>query len=299
VRADRPSSTARLIARCTLLAARTPALQPLVPAGAARLVERFLRASGGTGWFDFALRHRWANALLFAGERAVLPGIIAQYLARKRWIEKRVVAALDDGCEQLVVLGAGFDTLAWRLASAHPRLQCFEIDHPATQRVKAAALAPENNLALLPADLVQVPPSAVLSADPRFNPQRRTCYVAEGLLMYFPEAHVRAILLDLARRPATEVVFTFMAPGADGRATFRGGSAAIGAWLRLRREPFAWALAPEQLEDFLRPLHLRVHACAGAPELRTEILAPAGLATAPLAAGEHLCLASSAHKVTQ
>jgi methyltransferase (TIGR00027 family) len=292
MRADRPSSTARLIARCTLLAARTPALQPLVPEGATGSLEKFLAASDGGGWFDFALRRSWGRALLFAGERAMLPGIITHYLARKRWIEGRVAAALDAGCEQLVVLGAGFDTLAWRMASAHPRVQGFELDHPATQRVKAAALAPEKNLALLPADLGRVLPSAALRAAPRFDPKRRTCFVAEGLLMYFPEARVREILSDLARLPAAEIIFTFMAPGADGRAAFRGGSAAIGAWLRLRREPFAWALNPERLENFLRPLGLRVRALVGAPELRAEILAPAGLAAAPLAEGEHLCLAS-------
>jgi O-methyltransferase involved in polyketide biosynthesis len=146
---------------------------------------------------------------------------------------------------------------------------------------------------LLPADLGHVLPSAVLRTDPRFDPRRRTCFVAEGLLMYFPETRVREILSDLARQPSAEIIFTFMEPDAKGRATFRGGSAAIGAWLRMRREPFAWALAPERVKDFLRPLGLHVRALAGASALRTEILAPAGLAAAPLAEGDHLCLASA------
>ena len=294
MRADRPSSTARLIASCTLLAAREPTLQPLVPEGAADLLQQILAATEGGGWFDFALRHAWPRTLLLAGERAVLPGIIAHYLARKRWLEKRAIAALDVGCEQLVVLGAGFDTLAWRLHRTRPAVQFFELDHPATQRPKAAALAPGKNLALLPADLAHILPSFVLHRDSRFDPSRRTCFIAEGLLMYFPESRVREILSDLAHEPASTLAFTFMAPGANGRAEFRGGSAAIGAWLRLRREPFAWALAPDQLAAFLRPLGLHLRAVAGARELHAEILAPAGLAAAPLAEGEHLCLASTA-----
>jgi hypothetical protein len=81
---------------------------------------------------------------------------------------------------------------------------------------------------------------------------------------------------------------------ADGRAAFRGGSPAIGAWLRFRREPFAWALEPARLAAFLRPLGFDLLAVVGAPELRAEVLAPAGLATIPLAEGEHLCLAAPA-----
>ena len=294
VQSDRPSSTARLIARCTLLAASDARLRPLVPAGAIAPLETLLTEIGGGSWFEFARRHTWTRALLLAGERFVLPGIIAHYLARKRWLEARASAALAAGFEQVVILGAGFDTLGYRLHSAHPTVRFFELDHPATQRPKAAALTVAPNFAFLPADLARVLPSSSLLADSRFDPCRRTFVVAEGLLMYFPEIRVREILADLTRLPATQVAFTFMAPGADGRAAFRDGSPAIGAWLRFRREPFAWALEPARLAAFLRPLGFDLLAVAGAPELRAKVLAPAGLATIPLAEGEHLCLAAPA-----
>lgn len=294
VQQDRPSSTARLIARCTLLAASDARLRALVPAGAIAPLEALLTEIGSDAWFHFSRRHTWTRALLLAGERLVLPGIIAHYLARKQWLEVHASAALSAGCEQVVVLGAGFDTLACRLHSSHPAIRFFELDHPATQRPKTAALSTAPNLAFLPTDLARVLPSSILLADPRFDPRRRTFVVAEGLLMYFPETRVREILTDLTRLPAAQVAFTFMAPGADGRAAFRGGSPAIGAWLRFRREPFAWALEPACLAAFLRPLGLHPLATAGAAELRAEVLAPAGLATIPLAEGEHLCLATPA-----
>jgi methyltransferase (TIGR00027 family) len=294
VRSDRPSSTARLIARCTLLAAREPSLRPLVPVGCIEPLEALLAAIGGGRWFGFALRHASLRALLLAGERAVLPGIVAHYLARKRWLEAHATAALAAGCEQLVVLGAGFDTLAYRLHRAHPAVRFFELDHPATQRPKATALGSAPNLTFLPADLSHVLPSAALRAAHRFEPTRRTCFIAEGLLMYFSESRVREILSDLARHPDSALAFSFMAPGPDGRAAFRGGSPAIGAWLRLRREPFAWALPPAELTPFLRPLGLQLREFAGAPELRAEILAPAGLSGLPLTEGEHHALAATA-----
>lgn len=293
MRADRPSSTARLIARCTLLAAREPRLSRLVPVGCVEPLKTILSSIGGGRWFDFALRHSSLRALLFAGERAVLPGIIAHYLVRKRWLEARATAALADGCDQLVVLGAGFDTLAFRLHRSYPTVRFFELDHPATQHPKAAALSTVPHPTFLPADLAHVLPTSVLQSDPNFDPRCRTCFIAEGLLMYFSDSRVREILSDLARHPDSTLAFSFMAPDAEGRAAFRGGSSAIGAWLRLRREPLAWALPPAQLAAFLRPFGFHLHASAGAAELRTEILAPSGLSSLPLAEGEHLALAAT------
>jgi methyltransferase (TIGR00027 family) len=296
MQSDRPSSTAKLIARCTLLAAHKQEWQGLVPINAIAPLEQMLTAAGGGLWFGAALRHAWLRTLLFRGEQAVLPGIILHYLARKQWIEKAVIAALHAGAEQVVVLGAGFDTLAWRLHRDWPAVFFCELDHPATQRPKFAALAalgPRANFALQSADLATELPSTALERERRFDRRRRTCVVAEGLLMYFPEGRVTELLCDLAGLPSATVAFTFMEPGPDGRAAFRGRRTAINAWLHLQREPFAWAVHRADLVAFLSTAGLQIKSLAGADELRSLILAPAGLAGAALAEGESLCCATS------
>src|SRR5690606_20255710 len=87
------------------------------------------RAATG-GWFGHALRRRWVRRVLMAAERFLLGGIFAHYLARKRWIEREVRRAMADGIRQVVVVGAGFDTLAWRLHEELPNAKFFEFDHP-------------------------------------------------------------------------------------------------------------------------------------------------------------------------
>src|SRR5262249_21700646 len=60
------------------------------------------------------------------------PGVRSSVVARTRLIDDLLVAALDHEIEQVVILGAGFDSRAYRL----PRLAAidiFEVDHPATQ----------------------------------------------------------------------------------------------------------------------------------------------------------------------
>ena len=59
---------------------------------------------------------------------------------RTRFAEDALAAAVQDGVRQLVVLGAGLDTFAYR-SPFGDRLRIFEVDHPATQAWKRELLA--------------------------------------------------------------------------------------------------------------------------------------------------------------
>ena len=168
-----PSSTAVLIARSILLAAHDGPRRPLVAPAEAETMARLL-AQNPTAWFDFASRHRWLRQLLFQGEFLLLRGIITHYLARKRWLENITTTVLATGCTQVVVLGAGFDSLAWRLHRDRPGVRFFEVDHPATQAAKRAALRVESNFTFLAADLATVLPGQVLRACPICCSRRRS-----------------------------------------------------------------------------------------------------------------------------
>jgi methyltransferase (TIGR00027 family) len=295
MRGDRPSDTAVLIGRCTLLAARDPVRRPLVPSGAE--IPLSLLLAGHGPWFDFALRHDWTRASLGLLERLALPGIITHYLTRKRWIEDQARQALQRGVTQVVVLGAGFDTLAWRLHRQQPAVHFFELDHPATQSAKRRELVPAGNLTFLPADLSLDSPGAILRACPAFSTDQPTLFIAEGLLMYFPEKEVAALLRNLAklttRRPV-EFIFSFMAQAPDGSISFRNGSPFIDRWLRWRREPFRWGIARTALPGFLQECGLRIATVADHDDLRAQILAPLDLAGLDLARGECLCHCTAA-----
>jgi methyltransferase (TIGR00027 family) len=85
------------------------------------------------------LRDRGELRELFA--KLGLQRIMGQVLARARWAEECLEQAVAAGAGQYVVLGAGLDSFALRRADLVARLRVFELDHPATQRYKRAALA--------------------------------------------------------------------------------------------------------------------------------------------------------------
>jgi methyltransferase (TIGR00027 family) len=58
---------------------------------------------------------------------------------RTRFLDDRVTRGIARGVDQVVILGAGFDTRAARLAG--PGVRFFEVDHPSTQKEKRARLA--------------------------------------------------------------------------------------------------------------------------------------------------------------
>ena len=74
-----------------------------------------------------------ASALRWVIQTQIAPHI----LARSRYTEDRLAAAMASGAGQYVLLGAGYDTFAFRNPDAPKNLQVFEVDHPATQTAKA------------------------------------------------------------------------------------------------------------------------------------------------------------------
>jgi methyltransferase (TIGR00027 family) len=263
LRADRPSSTARLIAAATVFLSRDPELRHRVPAGAAEICARCLSPA----WLA-ATRLRW---LPRAAERATIPGLMLHFMLRKRWIEEAVRGALDRGCRQVVILGAGFDTLAARLAPQFPAVQFIEVDHPATQAPKRAAVQ-RGNLQFVAADLARIPLAQALSAS-AYKSSERAVFVLEGLLMYLTADQVRTLFAAIG----DEVVFTVMEPTPSGRIAFHNATWVERALLALWKEPFRWAVPRDRLPQFFPGWQLRAVAdlAAERPELslaRGEIL---------------------------
>jgi methyltransferase (TIGR00027 family) len=287
MRAHRASDTAMLIARALVLAARDPRLARLLEPGEAELLEPVVGH-----WLPQLLRHRWAVRAVLAAERIALGGIFAHYLARKRRLERELRHALQGGVRQVVTLGAGFDTLALRWCSEFPAVAFFEIDHPATQAVKAAAFAGRAGPHFLPVDLAAELPDDALRRHPAYTPEAPAVVIAEGITMYLSPDRVAVLLRSCARlaRRGGRVLFTFMEPAADGSLGFRGQHPLVGAWLRWRGEPFRWGVGRHALPDFLSTTGLRVDAVLDHTDLRRDLLLQRGLADLPLARGECLCL---------
>lgn len=291
------SSTAKVIAAATLLLASDPATKEQVAPGAAALCQHFLATTWGNRMLAASATHpatRWLWRML---EGLTHPGITRHYWHRKRWIETHCLQALQQGVERVVIIGAGLDTLALRLANVWPAVQWVEVDHPATQQLKRAALQQANihlpsNVVLQAVDLSTAPlPAALL------HNTRPTLVVIEGVLMYLSEAAVVDLLRhqlpqQLSTAPVS-LIFSHMVRWPDGTTGFRPASRWVNLWLAWRAERFTWALASAAVSPWLAQQGYTLQAQAEPPFLDTPPSAGASRLQ-----GENLVLCQLAPRVT-
>lgn len=131
--------------------------------------------------------------------------------AMARWIVARTVfldgllaAAGEAGCRQTVLLGAGFDTRAYRLPWP-PGARLFELDSADVLDSKAKVLAqqaaqPACDRVPVPCDLREDWPGALVAAG--FTPAQPTVWIAEGLLVYLDWEQVQGLIADLTELSA-------------------------------------------------------------------------------------------------
>src|SRR6516165_9826539 len=112
--------------------------------------------------------------------------------ARTLWHDAQVTWALDAGIEQIAVIGAGYDSRAWRFA--RPGVQFYELDHPTTQRDKVRR-APAGDPTFVEADLCAHSAAQALR-DHGLDGSRPALFILEGLTMYLSEDVVRSQLSD-------------------------------------------------------------------------------------------------------
>src|SRR4051812_11129706 len=114
--------------------------------------------------------------------------------SRSRIAEDALTIAVNAGTTQLVVLGAGLDTLAYRMPLAS-RLRIFEVDHPATQARKrdmlaAAAIAVPDTLSFVAVDFEREKLSERLEAA-GFKSAEHSFFSWLGVVPYLTEAALR------------------------------------------------------------------------------------------------------------
>ncbi len=184
-----------------------------------------------------------AEAIALARQQPERRGLRLFIAMRSRFAEDSAKAAIDYGVRQILVLGAGLDTFAYRLEGPAD-LKVFELDHPATQRDKRRRLARAGvgeppHVAFVAHDFERGSMTSALEAG-GLDTARRAFVLWLGVTFYLTEEAVFATLGELARFPGgVEVVFDYANPPhtiEEGRV--RGFHDELAARVAASGEPF-------------------------------------------------------------
>jgi len=256
VRKDKPSRTAYKVALNVVTLGAKPGMDRFLPPGTVQATEKLLVASGAAE----ARTVRWSRSQrmvsVYEAFDWMLPGQFEAFAHRKAFCERQVRDGIGTGATQVLVLGAGYDTMGWRLAPEFSGVNFFEIDHPATARLKAKgidAMGQRDNLCLIAEDLGKRKLADVLKTNESWDQSARTVIVAEGLVMYLPPEAVRDLFCQCAvvAGVGSRIAFSYIPTGADGRPD-AGRWTGLMLWLqKVVGEPWTWSIRPEELGLFL------------------------------------------------
>jgi methyltransferase (TIGR00027 family) len=156
------------------------------------------------------------NAIALAKEQPERRPLRLFIAMRSRFAEDSAAYAIKNGVRQILVLGAGLDTFAYRLEQT-PDLRVFELDHPATQaekrrRLNEAQIAEPQHVSYVAHDFEGGSMTAALKAA-GLDPDKGAFVLWLGVTPYLTEEAVFATLGELASWPGgTEVVFDYTNP---------------------------------------------------------------------------------------
>jgi len=136
---DKPSKTARKVALNIVTLGAKSETDKVLPAGIVDTTAELLVASGAVSETGV----RWSRSprmvSVYEAFDWMMPGQFEAFAYRKAFCEEQVRDGIATDATQILVLGAGYDTLAWRLAAEFADVNFFEIDHPATAKLKPKA----------------------------------------------------------------------------------------------------------------------------------------------------------------
>ncbi len=184
------------------------------------------------------------------------PGTTGFIVARARYIDDYLQTCLDGGIDQLVILGAGLDSRAYRFEQLREHVKVFEVDHPATQQEKCKRL--RRIFDELPKYVTFVPidfneESLEKLFDFGFDKQWKTLFIWEGVTYYLTAEAMDSTLEFVVRNSeeGSSIIFDYVHVSALTAAHKRGEIARMQRYGRFTGEQLIFGIEEGKVVEFL------------------------------------------------
>lgn len=239
---NRSSITAQGIALVRALESRKPAAQRII---ADPLAHSFVHPL--LLWFGPLLS--WYGA-----HRS--PGVGEYLIARTRYFDDFIASYLYQGMQQLVIMGAGYDSRAYRLDALKSLKRIFEVDHPATQEAKRRRL--QQIGITVPENVVYVPIDFMMGQldklfDYGYQSDLLTLFVWEGVTYYLSAVGVDQTLAFVRQSAhlGSAIIFDYVYAEALTSVHPRAEVASMRRYRWFTGEPLVFGIPEGTIETFL------------------------------------------------
>jgi len=223
------------------------------------------------GFFKLVVKSRRLFKIL--SRRFFSKGIYEYVIARTKYFDAAFTTALEQGFDQILIFGAGFDSRALRFGDLNKGTMVYELDAPITQQEKLKAyqskkLPMHKSLIFVPIDFNKERLEDKMS-QAGFVAGKETLYMLEGVTMYLSKDAVEATLRFVSNSSGKNsmVVFDHIYAGVlRGENKYYGEK---GLYKRTAKvgEEWTFALEENEAEPFLNKFGFTVKDYCNAHEL--------------------------------
>jgi methyltransferase (TIGR00027 family) len=204
-----------------------------------------------------------------------LPGAFGYFNARTQYFDEVLLQEARAGLEQVVILGAGFDSRSLRFSDALRTVRVFEVDMPEVLALRIEHLLEGQPTAAaataVPIDFEHEDLGSVLR-ERGYASGARTLFLWEGVTYYLPEDAVKAVLFLVASQSGagSSILFDYVTRAfVDGDYSGYGARRLAGGWRRLGNVN---RFGVDDIAAFIRPMGLKVRSDIDAGELERRFL---------------------------
>lgn len=165
--------------------------------------------------FAIIVKNRLLRRIAIWFTETVTPGMVGYIAGRVRYVDDYLERCIDDGIEQLVILGAGYDSRAYRFEKLKGRGKVFEVDYPATQKMKMDKVKKvlgslPDHVIYVSIDFEQETLDKVLF-ESGYDANLKTLFIWEGVTYYITPEAVDATLAVVAKNSGegSSIIFDY------------------------------------------------------------------------------------------
>jgi methyltransferase (TIGR00027 family) len=144
------------------------------------------------------------------------PGVGGFLVGRERYIDDYLSDRLKEGIDQVVILGAGYDSRPYRFDEMRKNVRAFEVDHPATQKDKLAIL--KKVFGAIPDWVTYVAIDFTVQSlgeclfQSGYKPQLKTVFIWQGVTYYLDQPAVEKTLDFVCQNsePGSSIIFDYI-----------------------------------------------------------------------------------------
>jgi len=219
------------------------------------------------------MRISFLRKLIFSKREKQMPGVIGNLLYRTRYIDDILKKNIEQGVKQILILGAGFDTRAYRIKGKD--VDYFEVDHPEICDLKEKQLEKvfsrvPDIVSLISIDFDKQDLKKVIKHS-GFMKNKKTLVIWEGVTQYISKQAVANVLNFVKSfKSGSRMVFTYIKKDIIERKSLSKIDQKVLSFTDKIGTPWIFGINHRQIEKYLKEKGYKLIEDVGAEEYKEK-----------------------------